>query len=30
MLGEDRSTLTANALARWFQKFQSKLFCYFQ
>ena len=24
MLGEDRSTLTADALARWFQSFESK------
>jgi hypothetical protein len=29
MLGEDRSTLTADALARWFQRFESKIFFLF-
>jgi len=28
MLGEDRSTLTADALARWFQTFQSNFFLF--
>jgi hypothetical protein len=28
MLSEDRSTLTADALARWFQRFESKFSLY--